>query len=86
MRFKRLKQPKISPHDHSFSPINNPEIVLEISAVTEYFGTIFIPILRKIKKWFSGKLERGLPLLRYGGPEVFDGHEKHFFLFFLIRG
>ena len=49
MSFKRLKKPKISSHDHRFSPINNPEIVLEISAVTEYFGTIFIRLLRKIK-------------------------------------
>ena len=49
MRFKRLKKSKISSHDHSFSPIKNPEIVLEISAVTEYVGTIFIRSLRKIK-------------------------------------
>ena len=47
---QRLKKPKISSHDHSFSPIKNPEIVLEISAVTEYFGKLFNPLLRKIKK------------------------------------
>ena len=50
MRFKRLKKPKISSHDHSFSPIKNPERVLEILAVTEYFGKPFNPLLRKIKK------------------------------------
>ena len=35
---------------NSFSPINNPRIVLEISAVTEYFGRLFNPSFRKIKK------------------------------------
>ena len=49
-----------------------PETVLEISAVPEYFGTIRIRVLRKIKKkWFSGE-----------HFELFEGHEKQFFLFF----
>ena len=48
--FKRLKKPKISYHNHSFSSIINPETVLEISAVPEYVGTILIRLLRKIKK------------------------------------
>ena len=50
MRLKRLKKPKISSHDHRFSPINNQEIVLKISAAPEYVGTLFIRLLRKIKK------------------------------------
>ena len=46
---QEAKKPKNSSHDHSFSSINNPKTVLEISAVFEYFGTIFIRLLRKIK-------------------------------------
>ena len=48
--FQETKKPKISSHDHSFSPIKNQGIVLEISAVAEYFGTLFNALLRKIKK------------------------------------
>ena len=45
----RLKRPICCSHDQRFPPIKNPE-VLEISTVPEYFGTIFIRLLRKIKK------------------------------------
>ena len=44
------KKPNFCCHGHSFSSINNPETVLEISTVPEYSGTIFICLLRKIKK------------------------------------
>ena len=47
--FNRLKWANFSSHDHSFSPINNPEAVLEISSVAEYFGIIFIHFLWKLK-------------------------------------
>ena len=50
LAFQETKKPKIGSHDHSFSPIKNPGIVLEISAVAEYFGTLSKTLLRKIKK------------------------------------
>ena len=46
------KKPNFCSHDHSFSSINSPETVLEISAVPEYFGIHFSLVLRKIKKVF----------------------------------
>ena len=45
LEFNRLKWPTFCSHDLSFSPNNNPEIVLETSAVPEYFCTIFIRLL-----------------------------------------
>ena len=48
--FQEPKKPKSSSPEHNFSPINNPEIVLEISAVPEYFDIICIRLVRKIEK------------------------------------
>ena len=45
----RLKYPNFCSHDHSFSPINNPEAVLETLSVPENFGTICICLLWKLK-------------------------------------
>ena len=44
------EKPNFFSHGPSFSSINNPETVLEMSAVPEYVGIIFIRLLRKIKK------------------------------------
>ena len=52
---RAAKKPELLLHDHSFSSINNPETVLEISAVPEYFGTIYISVSRKIKKVFHDR-------------------------------
>ena len=49
-RCVRLKKPTFCSYEHSFSPIINTDIVLEISAAPEYFGTVFIRLLRKINK------------------------------------
>ena len=46
---REAKKPNFCSHNHSFSPIINPVTFLETSAVPEYFGTIFIRLLRKIK-------------------------------------
>ena len=75
LAFQETKKPKISSHDHSFSPINNPRIVLEISAVAEYFGTLFNPLFTKIKK-----------SVFHDPQKVQNDHQKTIFLFFAISG
>ena len=51
---RATKNPKSCSQDHSFSPINNPGTVLEISAIPEYFGLTFTRLLRKLKKLVFG--------------------------------
>ena len=74
LAFQETKKPKISSHDHSFSPIKNPGIVLEISAVAEYFGTIFNTLLGKKKKSVFLDPQKGQ-----------NAHQKTIFLIFLNK-
>ena len=70
--FQEPKKAKSSSPEHNFSPINNPKIVLEISAVLEYFAIIIIRLLEKLKKKCFRDRQKGQ-----------NTHQKTMFFIFL---